>query len=95
MDVATDFGYRPPRGRTRAETAEDLDAALGGTTLLLARRADARVFGPEDLDDAEARRFWADVDAAVLGMSAGRSRWRRMWAAVSPRSLLRRGTGRR
>jgi hypothetical protein len=61
--------------------------ALGGSTLLLARRADARVFGPEDLDDAEAQRFWADVDAASLGLSSGRARWRRWWAAVSPRSL--------
>lgn len=87
LDVATDFGYQAPRGRTRTETAQDLDAALGGATVLLARRADARVFGPEELDDAEAQRFWADVDAAAVGLSTGRSRWRRWWAAVSPRSL--------
>jgi hypothetical protein len=90
MDVATDFGYRGVRGRTRTETAADLDAAIGGSTVLLARRADARVFGPENLDDVQAQQFWADVDSAVLGLSSGRSRWRRMRAAVSLRSLRRR-----
>lgn len=89
IDVATDFGYRDRSGRTRTETAADLDAAFGGSTALLARRADARVFGPEDLDEAQARQFWADVDAAVLGMNTGRSRWRRLRARVSLRSLLR------
>ena len=93
--MATDFGYRGVRGRTRTETAQDLDSALGGSTLLLARRADARVFGPEDLDHARAQRFWADVDAAVLGLSYGRSRRRRMWAAVSLRSFRNPGRGRR
>ncbi|WP_395725247.1 transglutaminase family protein [Nakamurella sp.] len=94
MDVATDLGYSGDRGRTRAETAADLDDAFGGSTVLLARRADARVFGPEDLDDVDARLFWADVDAAALGLSAGRSRWRRGLAAVSLRSLRRRRGGR-
>lgn len=89
VDVAADFGYRGSAGRTRTETAADLDAVFGGTTALLARRADARVFGPEDLDDAEAERFWADVDGALLGLGSGRSWWRRMRARVSPRSLLR------
>lgn len=93
MDVAADFGFRGAMGRTRPETAADLDEALGGSTALLARRADARVFGPEDLDDAQAQQFWADVDAAVLGLSIGRSRWRRIRAAVSLRSL--RGRDRR
>lgn len=87
MDTATDFGYTGQRGRTRMETASDLDRAFGGSTLLLARRADERVFGPDDLDEDEAARFWADVDAAVLGLSATRSRWRRYRAAVSLRSL--------
>jgi hypothetical protein len=89
MDVATDFGYRGSAGRTRSETAADLDATFGGSTALLARRADARVFGPEDLDDSDARLFWADVDAALLGMNSGRSRWRRARARISLRSLVR------
>lgn len=95
IDVATDLGHPERRGRTRTETAADLDKAFGGSTALLARRADARVFGPEDLDELQAREFWADVDAAVLGLSAGRSRWRRGRAAVSLRSLRRRRGGRR
>lgn len=89
IDTATDFGYAGPRGRTRSETAADLDRAFGGSTLLLARRADERVFGPEDLDGDEAARFWADVDAAVLGLSSTRGRWRRWRAALSTRSLRR------
>lgn len=88
IDVATDFGYHGGSGRTRSETAADLDATFGGSTALLARRADARVFGPENLDDAESRLFWADVDAAIIGMNSGRSRLRRMRARVSLRSLF-------
>ena len=91
VDVATDLGYGAASGRTRTETAADLDATFGGSTVLLARRADARVFGPEELDDGQARQFWADVDAAVLGLSSGRSRWRRLRAALSLRSLRRSG----
>jgi hypothetical protein len=89
IDTATDFGYAGQRGRTRSETAADLDRELGGSTLLLARRADERVFAPEDLDGDEAVRFWADVDAAVLGLSSTRGRWRRLRATLSTRSLRR------
>lgn len=88
IDTATDFGFEKEFGRTRAETAADLDRAFGGSTMLLARRADERVFGPDELDGDEAARFWADVDAAVLGLSSTRGRWRRLRAAISLRSLL-------
>ena len=90
VDSATDFGYRAPSLLTRSETAADVDSRLGTSTAVLAKRADARIFGPEDVDEAEAERFWADVDAALLGLGAGRSRWRRWRAALSTGSLLRR-----
>jgi hypothetical protein len=90
IDSATDLGYRSASRMTRTETAADVDSRLGASTALLARRADARVFGPDDIDEAEAERFWTDVDAALLGLSAGRSRWRRWRAALSTGSLRRR-----
>ena len=93
LDHASDLGYRVPQGRTRTETAVDLDRQFGADTALLARRADARVFGPEDIDDQEAERFWTEVDAALLGLDAGCPPWRRWVAAVSPASLRRRRPG--
>ena len=57
--VARDFGAEAPSG-TRRETAAALD--VPGATVL-AHRADAAVFGPEDPTDTEAAEFWADVDA--------------------------------
>jgi hypothetical protein len=90
VDRATDLGYRAARRRTRTETASDVDEHFGGATVVLARRADARVFGPEDIDEAETERFWADVDAAMLGLSAGQKRWRRWVANLSIGSLRRR-----
>jgi hypothetical protein len=87
VDRATDLGFRSRTTLTRTETAAGLDSHLGGSTAVLARRADARVFGPEEIDEAEAERFWADVDAALIGLDAGRSRWRRWGATVSIGSL--------
>lgn len=90
LDAAVDLGFPVTIGRTRVETGADLDRRFGSGTVLLARRADARVFGPEDtgLDDAE--RFWADVDAALLGLHADQGRWHRFRARLSIASLRRR-----
>lgn len=90
VDRAADLGFRPEQRLTRTETADEVDEHLGGATKVLARRADARVFGPENVDEAETERFWADVDAALLGLNAGKSRWRRLRAAVSTVSLRHR-----
>jgi len=95
VDRAADLGFRPEQRLTRTETADEVDEHLGGATRVLARRADARVFGPENVDEAEAERFWADVDAALLGLNAGKSRWRRLRAAVSTVSLRHRHQSRR
>ena len=90
VDRAADLGFRPAQRLTRTETAAEVDEHLGGSTKVLARRADARVFGPENVDESEAERFWADVDAALLGLNAGKSRWRRLRAALSTVSLRQR-----
>jgi hypothetical protein len=90
LDGVVDLGYPVPTGLTRTETAATVDATIGGGTVLLARQADARVFGPSEVDDVEAERFWGEVDAALLGMTAGKSWWRRTRAKLSLRSLRRR-----
>ncbi len=90
LDGVVDFGYPVPAGLTRAETAATIDATIGGGTALLARQADARIFGPADVDEAEAERFWGEVDEALLGLTSGRSWWRRTRAKLSLRSLRRR-----
>jgi hypothetical protein len=94
MDAATDLGAPPPRGATRLETAGALDSRFGGSTALLAREADTYVWAPDEVESADADRFWADVDGAVTGMSRTRGPWGRLRAALSTRSL-RRGHGER
>ncbi len=90
VDRAIDLGYRSPVARTRSEAARELDRTFGASTVLLARRADAGVFGPEDVEEVEAARFWSDVDAALLGLNSRQSRLRRWRASLSPGSLRRR-----
>ncbi|SDP02030.1 Transglutaminase-like superfamily protein [Nakamurella panacisegetis] len=94
LDEATDFGWAVPDRRTRSEAAADLDERFATGTVLLAREADARVFGPDAVDDEQAARFWTEVDAALLGLQTGHGRWRRLRARVSIASL-RREDGRR
>src|SRR6478735_180850 len=65
MDAATDLGAPRPRGATRLETAGALDSRFGGSTALLAREADTYVWAPDEVESADADRFWADVDGAV------------------------------
>jgi transglutaminase-like putative cysteine protease len=89
LDAATDLGVPPARGATRQETAGAIDARFGGSTAMLAREADTRVWAPDDVQPADADRFWAEVDAAVTGLSRTRGPWGRLRARLSIRSLRR------
>lgn len=90
VDQAVDLGHRPDANATRSETAVALDRQFGTGTLALARRADARIFGPEQISEDEAGRFWAEVDAALLGLRVKYGRWQRLRAQLSLASLGRR-----
>lgn len=83
-DIVTDYGYTTPPSPTRSEVAE----AVGGIRpLVLASVADRAVFAPEHVDDDEARQVWAAVRELEEGIASTRTRWERIRATVSLRSL--------
>lgn len=83
-DTALDYGYAPPPGVTRVEFAETVG---GMRPLVLASRADRAVFGPTAPEPEEADAAWRDVYALRASLGEQRSRWQRLRAAVSLRSL--------
>lgn len=83
-DALVDHGFSPPLGATRSEIAT---AAGGGKARLLASVSDRAVFAPTDPPDAEAERVWRAVLELTAALNTGKSRWQRMKARVSLRSL--------
>lgn len=69
---------------------EDTVLAVTGkaTARQLAHQADTLLFGPEEVTEAQAAAFWDTVDTAVVELGRGRSRWRRVTAAVNPVTLI-------
>lgn len=89
VDRATDFGTPVSPGGTRREEASVLGAAFAQPGVAtLARRADADVFGPSEPSAADVDEFWKQVDEIVETMGSDQSRWRRIRATFSLRSLL-------
>jgi hypothetical protein len=83
-DIVIDYGYSTPPAATRSEVAE----AVGGIRpLVLASVADRAVFAPEQVDDDEARQVWAAVRELEENIASTRTRWERIRATVSLRSL--------
>jgi len=83
-DALVDRGFSPPPAATRIETA----AVVGGMQpLVLASVADRAVFAPDRVDDEQAEQVWRSVGDLVASLDAGSSRWKRLRAAVSLRSL--------
>ena len=96
IDAAVDAGVRVRSGATRREHGTELESALStsrASTLALA--ADAGVFGPVELSDAEVDEFWREVDEFLGSLTAGRSGWARWRARLSLRSLAARRRERR
>jgi transglutaminase-like putative cysteine protease len=96
VDVVTDLGTTVPRGATRRESA----GVIAGvhqvpSTLMLAHRADATVFGREEPTQADVEAFWVEVDELVGGLRSTVSTRRRVRAALSLRSVWARIGGRR
>ena len=97
-DAVVDHGYALPRHATRSELA----LTVGGSRpLAVAEVADRAVFAPVEPDAAEAARLWASIDELTASLDEGKTRWQRLRARVSVRSLggrrrvLRRGGVRR
>jgi len=86
VDHARDLGTVLPSARTRREQARLLAQHDLGE---LARAADAHIFGEAIPADADAARFWTDVDAARRRMSRSVGRWQRLRASLSLASLRR------
>src|SRR5690606_15272184 len=83
-DAVIDHGYDPPPSPTRTEVAR----TVGGTrSLVLASVADRAVFSPETTQEVEADKVWRAVDELPEALGQGRTRWQRIKALVSVRSL--------
>ena len=82
--IARDLGGAVPAGQTRREDARSV-APLGLEPL--ASSADAVVFGPGRPPPESATWYWSEVDRMRNQMSNAVSRWQRLRAAVSLRSL--------
>lgn len=96
VDVVTDLGTTVPRGATRRESAGVIAGAhQAPSTLMLAHRADATVFGREEPTQADVESFWVEVDELVGGLRSTVSTRRRVRAALSLRSVWARIGGRR
>lgn len=83
-DSVLDHGYATSPASTRTEIA----AIVGGMQpLVLATVADRAVFSPSDPDDGEADQVWRSVSELRASLGAGLTRWQRIRAAISVRSL--------
>lgn len=83
-DAALDHGYSPGAVPTRLEVAD----AVGGTQpYVLAAVVDRVVFAPGEPKQAEADQLWRSIDELRFGLGATRTRWERVKALVSLRSL--------
>lgn len=91
VSLATDMGAGIDTRATRRESAAVVAEAFpgsGATTTLLARRADASIFGAGQPSEEEVREYWIIVDGSLKEMTATVGFWRRQQARFSPRSLL-------
>lgn len=83
-DAVLDHGFAPAPAATRTEVA----GLAGGTqSLLVAAVADRANFAPDEPEPAEADAVWRAVDDLRWSLDRGRTRWQRLKARVSVRSL--------
>lgn len=87
-DAAVDHGYEPPPAATRTEFAETIG---GSRAAALARVADRAVFSPDPPSPADAESVWKAVDDLRAQLARRDTRWKRLLATVSLRSLGYRG----
>lgn len=83
-DAVLDHGFTPGPAPTRIEVAQ----TVGGTQpFVLAAVADRAVFAPGDPDVEQADQLWRSVDELRYSLDLGLTRWERIKAMVSLRSL--------
>jgi hypothetical protein len=87
-DAAVDHGYDPPPAATRLEFAQTIGGARASA---LAKVADRAVFSPVAPTPEEADTVWKAVDELRGQLAKRDTRWKRLLAAVSLRSLGYRG----
>jgi hypothetical protein len=83
-DAVLDHGYALPRHATRSELAQTVG---GAQPLRVAEVADRAVFAPVEPAAADAVSLWASIDELTAALDEGTTRWQRLRARVSVRSL--------
>jgi len=83
-DSVVDHGLSPEASATRSEVAS---IAGGVQSQVLAAVADRAIFAPDEPLDADADSVWRAVDELQGSLDAGLTRWRRLRARISLRSL--------
>jgi hypothetical protein len=83
-DRVLDHGFEPPAAATRSEVATTVG---GAQTLVLAAVADRATFAPGLPEDGEADLVWHSVRELSAALDAGKTRWERIKARISLRSL--------
>ncbi|MDO7881542.1 transglutaminase domain-containing protein [Salinibacterium soli] len=83
-DSVVDHGLSPSATATRSEVAS---IAGGVQAAVLAAVADRAMFSPDDPAPSDADSVWRAVDELRGSLDAGRTRWQRVKARISLRSL--------
>jgi len=83
-DAVIDHGYDAPQHATRRELAQVVG---GGKPAVLAAVADRAVFSPSETAAEDADKVWRAVNDLEAALDKGRTRWERLRARISTRSL--------
>ena len=83
-DAVLDHGFEPAPTATRREVAARVG---GGKAAVLAAVTDRAVFAPAAVAEEDADKVWRAVVELNASMDAGATRWQRLKAAISTRSL--------
>jgi hypothetical protein len=83
-DSILDHGITPPAMATRREIASTVG---GSPPAILAAITDRAMFAPREPSDEEADRVWKAVGELTASLGEGATRWQRLKARVSTRSL--------